>query len=81
VSSDYQLLTRAEAAQELRVNPSTLSELTRRNLIYHLRIGRRVLYPRGALHAFIRGETLQGDGSWPPTPPLPDMPDSPPSRR
>lgn len=79
--SEYELLTRAEAAEALRINQSTLSELTRQNRIYHLRIGRRVLYPRGALHAFIRGETLHGDGSWPPTEALPGMPPPPPSRR
>lgn len=63
----YELFRRDEAAEYLRINMSHLSKLTREKRIYSVRIGRRVLYPRAALEAFIRGEHYDGDGRWPGT--------------
>lgn len=66
----YALYTRDEAAAYLRVNTATMTQLTNDGELYHLRIGRRVLYPRAALEAFIRGEKqdMSAPDLFPPTP-------------
>ena len=72
----YKLYTRAEAAEFLRITTAWLTELTNTEQIHSIKIGRRRLYPRAALTAYIRGERfdptggLHGDdtASWPATP-------------
>lgn len=72
----YRLYTRAEAARFLRVSDKWLDELVKRGDVYSITTGKRRLFPRVALTAFIRGERfapdreLEGDDvtTWPPTP-------------
>lgn len=65
----YELLTRPEAAEALRINVSYLTHLTQTGQLHSVRIGRRVLIPRLSLEAFIRGEPSPAqDGNWPGTP-------------
>jgi excisionase family DNA binding protein len=47
------LLTAADAAKTLRLSPRTLFTLTAKGCIQAVRIGRRVLYCRSDLEAFI----------------------------
>lgn len=55
-SDPYQLYTREEAAEFLRINQAYLTILTNSNELHSIRIGRRRLYPRASIEAFIRGE-------------------------
>lgn len=70
----YKLYTRAEAAEFLRITTAWLTELTNTEQIHSLKIGRRRLYPRAALTAYIRGERFEtgvaaeDTSTWPPTP-------------
>lgn len=70
----YHLYTRDEAAEFLRITTTWLTELTKTEQVHSIKIGRRRLYPRAALTAYIRGETfdagISGDdpATWPPTP-------------
>lgn len=72
----YRLYTRSEAAHFLRVSEKWLDELVKRGQLYSITSGRRRLFPRIALTAFIRGEKFVPEGSldaddtttWPPTP-------------
>lgn len=72
----YRLYTRAEAAAFLRVSDKWLDELVKRGELYSITTGKRRLFPRVALTAFIRGERFAPDGgiegddvtTWPPTP-------------
>lgn len=70
----YHLYTRDEAAEFLRITPQWLTELTKTGQIHSIKSGRRRLYPRAALTAYIRGEKFpEGIGgedtsTWPPTP-------------
>jgi len=65
----YALLTRAEAAEHLRVTKNYVSELTRSGRLHSVRMGKRVLVPRCSLERFIRGEAAtETDNQWPPTP-------------
>lgn len=70
----YRLYTRAEAAEFLRITPQWLTTLTSSGQVYSIKSGRRRLYPRAALTAYVRGErfvdSLEGDDTttWPPTP-------------
>lgn len=67
----YSLLTRAEVAQHLRCTVTYISELTISGALYSVKVGKKVLIPRAALEAFIRGEPQPNlDGNWPGTPPL-----------
>lgn len=52
----YALFTRDEAAAFLRVHRSTISRMTTAGKLQYVRVGRRVLYPRGGLEMYIRGE-------------------------
>lgn len=60
----------------LRISEKWLSILVQRGEIYTITTGKRRLYPRAALIAWIRGEKfdpqggLEGDdtATWPPTP-------------
>lgn len=70
----YALYTRDEAAEFLRITKAWLTELTKTGQLYSIKSGRRRLYPRAALTAYVRGErfvdSLEGDdtSTWPPTP-------------
>lgn len=72
----YRLYTRSEAAHFLRVSEKWLDELVKRDDVYSITSGKRRLFPRAALTAYIRGETFSPDGgidgddvtTWPPTP-------------
>ena len=70
----YKLYTREEAAEFLRITTAWLTELTNTEQIHSLKIGRRRLYPRAALTAYIRGEKFdtgvggEDTSTWPPTP-------------
>lgn len=71
----YHLYTRAEAADFLRCSPAWLTQLTSSGQLFSIKNGRRRLYPRAALTAFIRGEKFDPGGlhaddgeTWPPTP-------------
>lgn len=70
----YRLYTRDEAAEFLRITPAWLTELTKSGQLHSIKSGRRRLYPRAALTAYIRGERFEtgisGDdtSTWPATP-------------
>lgn len=72
----YRLYTRSEAAHFLRISEKWIDELVKRGDLYSITSGKRRLFPRVALTAYIRGETfaptadLVGDdtATWPPTP-------------
>lgn len=72
----YRLYSRQEAAEFLRVSVKWLDEMVKRGELYNVRTGKRRLFPRAALVAFVRGETFSPQGSidaddtttWPPTP-------------
>lgn len=72
----YRLYNRADAARFLQISEKWLDTLVKRGEVYNITTGKRRLFPRVALTAFIRGETfdpsgeLQGDDvtTWPPTP-------------
>lgn len=72
----YRLYTRAEAAHFLRISEKWIDELVKRGELYSITSGKRRLFPRVALTAYIRGEKfapsgeLDGDdtATWPPTP-------------
>lgn len=72
----YRLYTRSEAANFLRISDKWLDELVKRDEIYSITSGKRRLFPRVALTAYIRGERFSATGSidgddtatWPPTP-------------
>lgn len=77
VTDPYHLYTREEAAQFLRCSRAWLTELTSSGRVYSIKSGRRRLYPRAALTAYVRGEQFHGGGlpdddgeTWPPTPSL-----------
>ena len=50
-----------EAARALGIGERALWSLTNRNAIPHVRIGRRVLYPVGALTAWLAEQAAQGE--------------------
>lgn len=52
----YELLTRQEAADALRVHISTLTNLTTSGALAVVKVGKRTLITRGALESYIRGE-------------------------
>lgn len=52
----YRLYTRDEAAEFLRINQAYLTTISKSGELQSIRIGRRRLYPRWCLEAFIRGE-------------------------
>lgn len=58
-----QLMTRAEAAEFLRVSPVTLGRWTRsrRMNLPHAKIGGRVLYPAADLAAFVRRQVGEAE--------------------
>lgn len=72
----YRLYSRPEAAAFLRVSEKWLDELVKRGELYSITTGKRRLFPRVALTAFVRGETFNPHGgidgddtaTWPPTP-------------
>lgn len=72
----YRLYTRMEAAQFLRVSEKWIDELVKAGKLYSITSGKRRLFPRAALTAYIRGEQfaprggLSGDDTttWPATP-------------
>lgn len=72
----YRLYTRSEAAHFLRISEKWIDELVKRGELYSITSGKRRLFPRVALTAYIRGERfaptadLVGDdtATWPPTP-------------
>lgn len=71
------LYTTAEAGSILRVSRTTLWRLTQSGELYAVRVGRRVLFPREAIDARLRGERFDPTGgaaethadvsTWPPT--------------
>lgn len=70
----YRLYTRDEAADFLRITTAWLTELTKSGQVYSIKSGRRRLFPRAALTAYIRGESFNtgvdadDTSTWPPTP-------------
>lgn len=72
----YRLYARNEAAAFLRVSEKWLDELVKAGKLYSITSGRRRLFPRAALTAYIRGEQFAPDGglsgddttTWPATP-------------
>lgn len=70
----YRLYTRDEAADFLRVSVKWLDVIAVRGDLYSVRSGRRRLFPRYALTAYIKGEepevgglTSDDDTEFPPT--------------
>jgi putative molybdopterin biosynthesis protein len=55
------LLTAREAAAFLRISERNLHAKTKTLQVPHVRLGRRVLYPRSELEAWIRA-SIQGPG-------------------
>lgn len=72
----YRLYSRVEAADFLRVSVKWLDEMVKRGELYNVRTGKRRLFPRAALVAFVRGERFTPEGdltaddttTWPVTP-------------
>lgn len=72
----YRLYSRPEAAEFLRISVKWLDEMVKRGELYNIRIGKRRLFPRATLVAFVRGETFTPEGdlsaddttTWPVTP-------------
>lgn len=58
----YRVYTRLEAADFLRVSEKWLDELVKRGDLYTVRSGRRLLIPRAALTAYLRGEKFDPTG-------------------
>lgn len=56
---DPDLLTAAEAAEMLRCSVRTIRQLTYTGGLPHLKVGRRVFYPRPALAQWVRSNTSQ----------------------
>lgn len=79
----YRLYTRAEAASFLRVSEKWVDVLVKRGELYSITTGKRRLFPRVALTAFVRGEKFAPDGelegddvtTWPPTPSIFNAPE------
>ena len=70
----YALLTRHEVAQHLRCTVAYITELTQTRQLYSLKVGKKVLIPRAALEAYIRGDQQPDVDGWPGTAPLFDRP-------
>ena len=74
----YQVYTRAEAAEFLKVSDRWIDQLVKDGQLYAVRSGKRTLIPRAALTAYLRGQRfdptggLNGDDSatFPATPSL-----------
>lgn len=72
----YKVYTRADAAAFLRISMRWLDQLVARGDVYAVQSGKRRLFPRAALTAYLRGERfdptggLDGDDTagWPATP-------------
>jgi excisionase family DNA binding protein len=62
VASQRQLLTPEETADLLRVKVQTLAawRCTKRTSLRWVKVGRRVLYPRQSVEAFLRANTHGG---------------------
>lgn len=74
MSDPMQLLTREQVAEILQCSTQWVSRLTGRKALHSVKIGRRVLIPRGSLSAFLRGEQPPWESTrhrWPPEPELP----------
>jgi len=59
---DGELLTREETAKYLRLSVSQVDYLTRSKQLQHIRIGRRVLFNRADLAAFLRSCLVPAEG-------------------
>lgn len=57
---DDGLLTREEAADRLRISVRKLDDLADAGRLQPIRIDRRVLYPSGALDAFVQQQSRRG---------------------
>jgi len=53
------LLSRKQASQQLGISQRTLQRYTKRGLITHMRIGRRVLYKQEWLEDFCKAMTVE----------------------
>ncbi len=53
-SSDVEVMTAAEVAQLLRIDRKTVYEAAQRGDIPHRRLGRRLLFERGTVLAWLR---------------------------
>lgn len=79
------LYTVPETCDMLRVSRTTLYRLTKAGRLYSVAVGKRVLYPREAVTAYLAGErfdpkagapvTHADVSTWPPTPSLWATPD------
>lgn len=56
---DPDLLNAAEAAEVLRCSVRTVRQLTYTGGLPHLKVGRRVFYPRAAVAQWVRSNTAQ----------------------
>jgi len=54
-----EFLSREQAAAFLNISPRTLQRYTKRRIITYVRIGRRVLYRREWLNAFMESQTVR----------------------
>lgn len=59
LTADPDLLNAAEAAEVLRCSVRTVRQLTYTGGLPHLKIGRRVFYPRAAVAQWVRASTAQ----------------------
>lgn len=58
----YKVYTRLEAAEFLRISDRWLDVLVERGEVYAVRSGKRKLFPRASLTAYLRGERFDPTG-------------------
>lgn len=58
----YHVYTRAEAAEFLRISDRWLDQIVMRGEIYSVQSGKRRLFPRAALTAYLRGQRFDPTG-------------------
>jgi excisionase family DNA binding protein len=57
MTAEFEVITANEVASLLGVNPKTIYEAARRNEIPHRRLGRRLIFERGAVLQWLRHQS------------------------